>query len=220
MKKMTNELKVGLMVVISLAILGILIFKTGSFDFAKKGYNINALFNFASGIRENAPVRLAGVDVGKVESIELSYGDDTKVVTTLWLNADTKLHSDSEAYISSLGLMGEKYIEINPGSSNAPLIEPDSTIVGKDPFQMEWFTEKGEDLADNLDIAIKDIQKLASNVNDMVVENREEIDSIMVNMEVTSGNLKELSADIKRHPWKVITKPPNWKKIMKEDQKK
>lgn len=217
MKKMTNEFKVGLMVVLSVLTLVVIVFKTGDFDFAKKGYRIKAQFNFAGGITKNAPVRLAGVEVGKVEDIKLSFGDTTKVVTTLWLNENTRVRADSRAYISSLGLMGEKYIEINPGSKNAPFLEADSTIVGEDPFQMEWFAKKGEDIADNLEVAIKDIKTLASNVNDMVVENREEIDSIMANIEVTTENLKQLSEDIKRHPWKIVTKPPGWKKMLKEE---
>ena len=218
MKKLGNEFKVGLIVIISLLILGIIIFKTGDLDFSKEGYNIKVLFNFAGGVTANAPVRLAGVEVGKVEDIQLSYGEETKVLITLWLNADTKLRADSMANISSLGLMGAKYIEINPGSKDAPFLEADSTIVGEDPFQIERFTKKGGAIAENLDDAIKDIKRLADNVNDMIVENREEVDGIMENLEHTSENLKELSADIKKHPWKVITKPPGWKKMMNEEK--
>ena len=216
MKKITNELKVGLMVVIALLILGGLIFKIGDFDFAKKGYHIKVMFNFVGGVTKNAPVRLAGVEVGKVEEIKLAYGEETKVSMTLWLDSDVKLRADSMANISSLGLMGEKYIEINPGSKDAPFLEPGSTIVGEDPFQIEFLTKKSEAIVENLDKAIKDINLLANNVNEMIIENREEIDNIMVNLETTSANLKELSADIKRHPWKVITKPPGWKKMIQE----
>ena len=218
MKNITNEFKVGLMVVLSLLIFSVLIFKLGAFDFTKKGYMVSVLFNFASGLTENAPVRLAGVEVGKVEEIKLIYGDETKVKMSVWLDADTELRADCRANIATLGLMGEKYIEINPGSQNAPLLEPDSTIVGEDPFQMEAFAKKSENIAGNLDEAITDIKKLANSVNDLVVENREEIDGIMENLEVTSVNLKDLSEDIKRHPWKVITKPPGWKKMMKEEK--
>lgn len=218
MKNLNKEFKVGLMIVVSILILVGIVIKTGDFELNKKGYNIKVQFSFAAGITENAPVRLAGVEVGKVESLYLSYGEDTKVLMNLWLNSDVKVRADSRAFISSLGLMGEKYIEINPGSKDAPFLEADSTIIGEDPFQMEWFTEKGESLADNLEIAIKDIDKLANNVNDMVIENREEIDKIMENMEVTSENLKQLSDDIKRHPWKVITKPPGWKKMITKEE--
>lgn len=213
-KNLTNEIKVGIMIVASILILFILFFKMGNFDFTKKGYNIKVLFNFAGGIAKNAPVRLLGVEIGKVENIDLQYDDETKVLLTLWLGESAELKMDSRAYVSALGLMGEKYIEINPGSKNAPPLQPGSTIVGEDPFQMETFTKRGEEIMSKLSSALTDIQSLAANVDGMVMENQDEVQEILRNVEETTANLKDLSSDLRENPWKIITKPRDWKKKM------
>lgn len=206
MKNLTNELKVGIMVLASLLILGVLFFKMGNFDFTKSGYQVNVLFNFAGGIAKNAPVRLLGVEVGKVESIDLQYGDETKVLLTLWLDESVKIRMDAKAYVSALGLMGEKYIELNPGSDKAPFLQPGSTIVGEDPFQMETFTEKSEEIMEKLSKALTDVRSLTTNVDGMVTENRDQVHKILANVEETTENLKELSGDLKKNPWKIIWK--------------
>jgi len=213
-KNITNEIKVGIAVVVSLLLLLTLFYKMGNFDFTKKGYSVNVLFNFAGGISKNAPVRLLGVEVGKIEAIELQYDEETKVLVKLHIDENTELRMDAKAYVSALGLMGEKYIELNPGTGSAPLLEAGSIIIGQDPFQMESITEKSEEIMENLSKALTDIRSLTTNVDGMVTENRDEVQKILENVETTSSNLKELSEDIKKHPWKVLTKPPNWKKKM------
>ena len=214
MKNIPKEVKVGIVIVASALILLVLLFKMGKFDFTKKGYKVNVLFNFASGISENAPVRVLGVEVGKVEEITLRYDEETKVLLVLWLEESARIKMDAKAYISSLGLMGQKYIELNPGSAEAPLLQPGSIITGEDPFQMETFTKKGEDLIEKLGKALTDVRSLTTNVDGMVTENRDEVNKIMGNIEETTANLKELSEDIKKNPWKIITKPRDWKDRM------
>jgi len=213
-KKMKNEVKVGMMVIASIAVLLVLFYKMGNFDFAKKTYSVDVLFDFAGGIAKNAPVRVLGVEVGKVDSIDLKYDDETKVLISLSLDETTELKIDAKAYVSSLGLMGEKYIELIPGSAKAPLLEHDSTIIGEDPFQMETFTKKSDEIMEKLSKALTDIRSLTTNVDGMVTENREGVNSILKNVEVTTANLKELSTDLKSNPWKLITKPRDWKKKM------
>lgn len=213
-KKITNEIKVGVMVVASILILLILFYKMGNFDFTKKGYSVYAVFSFAGGIAKNAPVRILGVEVGKVENIGLQYGEETKVLLTLWLDESAKLRMDAKAHVSALGLMGEKYIEVEPGSANAPLLQAGSTIIGADPFQMDRFTRKSEEIMENLNKTLTNVRSLTTNVDGMVTENREEIEETLRNVKETSQNLKELSADLKRNPWKVLNRPPDWKKKM------
>ncbi len=213
-KNLTNEIKVGIMVVASLLVLLILFYKMGNFDFTKKGYRVGVLFNFAGGIAKNAPVRLLGVEVGKVEGIDLQYADETEVLLTLWIDQATKLRMDAKAYVSALGLMGEKYIELNPGSSKVPLLQPGSTIVGEDPFQMETFTQRSSEIMEKLSKALTDIRSLTTNVDGMVTENRDGVQKILQNVEETTQNLKDLSGDLKKNPWKIITKPRDWKKKM------
>lgn len=215
-KTLTKEIKVGMVLVVSVLILLLFFYKMGKFDFSKEGYRIKAVFDFAGGIAKNAPVRVLGVEVGKVEEIDLKYGEETQVFLTLWVDQRTKLREDAKAYVSMSGLMGGSYIELYPGSNDLGFLKEGSIIPGDDPFHslMKTFTDRGEKLVNDLQAALANIKSLASNVDDIVIENKEEINNILQNVEVTTENLKELSSDLKNNPWKILTKPKDWKQRM------
>jgi phospholipid/cholesterol/gamma-HCH transport system substrate-binding protein len=215
-KELTKEIKVGMMVVAAILILLIFFFKMGKFDFSKKGYEVKAIFDFASGITKNATVRVLGIEVGKVEKVDLEFGEQTKVILTLWVDQSTRLKADSKAIITTSGLMGGSHVELYPGTKDAPPLEPGTILEGQDPLHnlMQTFTEKGESLVKELEVALTNITSLTGNVDGMVTENRDEVNKILQNVEVTTENLKELSTDLKRNPWKIITKPKDWKSKM------
>src|SRR4030042_6759781 len=101
-RNISNEMKVGMLVVVCVFVLLGLLYKTGSFDFKKEGYTVKAIFSIVAGVERNAPVRLAGVEIGKVQDIQLSYEKGTNVIVTLWLNNNAKLRTDSKALITAL----------------------------------------------------------------------------------------------------------------------
>jgi phospholipid/cholesterol/gamma-HCH transport system substrate-binding protein len=205
-KNITNELKVGILVVVCILILMGLLFKTGSFNFKKEGYEVKVLFNVVAGVQKNAPVRLAGVEIGQVKDIQLSYEKGTRVVVNLWLEENAKLREDSRAYITALGLMGEKYIEVTSGSEGAPFLEVGGTITGEDPLEFDALARKGENIAEALGETLASIKQLAQNSNLIVTDNKEKIDAIFANLEATTQNFKEFSEDVKKNPWKLMSK--------------
>jgi phospholipid/cholesterol/gamma-HCH transport system substrate-binding protein len=205
-KIISNEMKVGVLVVVCIIVLLGLLYKTGSFDFKKEGYTVKAVFSIVAGVQRNAPVRLAGVEIGKVQDIELAYDKGTNVIVTLWLDDKAKLRTDSRAIITALGLMGEKYIEVTAGSKDAPYLQLGGTISGEDPLQFDSLAKKGEVIAKNLDETLSTIQELAKNTNLVVTGNKDKIDGIFDNLEATTANFKEFSDDIKRNPWKLMSK--------------
>jgi phospholipid/cholesterol/gamma-HCH transport system substrate-binding protein len=204
--KMTNEAKTGIMVFICLAVLGALLMKVGNFSFVKKGYAVKARFHYTEGVKKNAPVRLSGVDVGDVKDVKLIYGDEVLVEADLWLNEGTKLRKNSKAYVTTLGMMGEKYIEIRPGSMDAAYAVDGDMIDSKDPVRLEDLIEIGTKVADDIGKMARDISKVANHVDGAVVDNRQKLDKIFDNLEETSENFAEFSQDVKHHPWKVLMK--------------
>jgi len=206
-KKFSDELKVGALVVICVLVLGGLLYKTGALDFNKEGYEINVVFSIVAGVQENAPVRLAGVEIGKVKEINLAYEEGTKVLVTLWLRENAKLRKDSTAYITALGLMGEKYIEVTAGSAGAEFLSECDTIIGEDPMQFDALAKKGETIAEALEDTLEQIKRLAMNSNIVLADNKEKVDAIFDNLEMTTANFKEFSEDVKKNPWKLMSKP-------------
>lgn len=221
MGKINNEVKTGIMVVVCLTALGILTFKVGDFKVFKKGYEIQTRFSYTTGIAANSVVRVCGVDVGQVKFIKLNIDDkgNASVILTLWLPDNIRIRRDSTVQINLLGLMGDKYVEIYPSSSNEPYLKNGDFVIGKDPFRTEEFIKMGEDLGKRLDSALLDLQNLTQQVNGVVSGNRKDIDQIVLNLKDTTANFKEFSEDLKKYPWKLLFKTKETEKTSAKDKK-
>ncbi len=203
---MSNEIRTGLFVIICLVALGALLIKVGNFNFFKQGYIVRSHFHFTGGVKKNSPVRLSGVDVGEVKNIRVLYSDDTQVEVDLWLEEGTQVRLDSHAYVTTLGLMGEKYIEIKAGTAAAAYAKEGDLITGDDPVRLEELIQIGTKVAGDIGAMARDISKVANHVDDTIEGNRPKIDNIFDNLEETSENFNDFSQDIKHHPWKILAK--------------
>jgi len=202
--KITNELKTGVVVALAVCVLAVFWLKTT--DFSSKPYKIKTYFTYAEGIKQDSVVKLAGVDVGRVEKIKFNYSPETKVELTLSIEKNAKPREDSIAFISTSGLVGDTYVGLTPGSANTPFVKEDAVIMNEDPMEMRKFMKKAEAIAENLDKTLIEIKKLAENVSGVVTDNRARVDNIAVNLEKTAVNFKDFSEDIKQHPWKLLMK--------------
>src|SRR3989338_3024881 len=131
--RMTNEAKTGALVLVCAVALLLLILKVGNFTLFQHGYTVTSQFHYTAGVKIHAPVRLSGVDVGEVKDIKVLYGDETLIELGLWLRDGVKLRADSKAYVTTLGLMGEKYIEVKAGTAASPYVKAGDKIPGQDP---------------------------------------------------------------------------------------
>jgi phospholipid/cholesterol/gamma-HCH transport system substrate-binding protein len=117
------ELAVGLFALLVMAVLSFMTFRVGEFPFMKKkGYDVYAEFLNTAGLDVKTKVRIAGVEAGTVDKIELVGG---KARVTLRMKKDVTLYSDAKAHIKSTGLLGEKYLELTPGSKEPTIKDGD-----------------------------------------------------------------------------------------------
>ncbi len=201
----TFELKVGVFILIGIAILFVIVFSIGDINLSKTGYKIKVFFNFASGIGPSAPVRLAGVGIGQVQGIHIVHDpkdDKTKAELTVWINDGTKIEEDAVVTINTLGLLGEKYLEIFPGTPGTPAVGPGGALIGKDPVPMEKITENLASLSDSVRTIVDKIKSGEGTIGRLLNE-----DAIYNNLKATTGNLEAFTADIKKNPWKLLNKP-------------
>ncbi|MBI4335345.1 MAG: MCE family protein [Candidatus Omnitrophica bacterium] len=220
MKKIANEIKTGVMVAICAAILLGLTIKVAGMSAMKKGYKLKAQFNFASAIKKGAPVYLAGVEVGEIKGIDINYTPEgTRVALDAWLESAARVREDSVASIVTMGLMGEKYLELTSGSKDSPFLKEGSLIVGKEPLMMDEVMDRALAITDNLNAGISDLRKLTKDVDLTLTDNRAQVDELIKNMNETGRNFKEFSDDIKRHPWKLLIKGKEKKEDEKPDKK-
>ena len=112
----TSEIIVGLFVLIGIACLGYLAIKLGKLEvLSDSGYTVYADFPTVAGLKRGDPVEIAGVKVGRVESMGLA---DDRARLQLRLDDGIKLQEDVIASVRARGLIGDKFVLVSPGASD------------------------------------------------------------------------------------------------------
>jgi phospholipid/cholesterol/gamma-HCH transport system substrate-binding protein len=124
------ELGVGFFLLIGLACLAYLSLKLGDVSlWGDSNYPVQARFSNVAGLKVNAQVSMAGVNIGKVTGIRLQDG---QAWVTLSINADVRLEEDTVAAIKTMGIIGDKYVTVTPGASDL-FIKPGGIIRDTEP---------------------------------------------------------------------------------------
>jgi len=116
MERTRVNIAVGIFVILGILALGYLSVGLGQVSFISgRGYTITVDFPSVGGLKTGSTVEIAGVEIGRVESIGLA---DYQARVILRVHSGIKLQEDSIASIKTKGLIGEKYIRISPGGSD------------------------------------------------------------------------------------------------------
>jgi phospholipid/cholesterol/gamma-HCH transport system substrate-binding protein len=194
---MSNEFKTGLVVVVAILVTALFWIKTT--DFNARPYKLKTFFNYAEGIKPDSIVKLAGIEVGRVEKIQFQYVPETKVEVIMAISKKAKIHEDSIAFISTSGMIGDAYIGITPGSAEKAFLKNGALITSEDPVEMRKLMKKADAITQSLETTLAEVKTL-------VTDNKAKVDNIASNIEATTANFKEFSEDIKQHPWKLLMK--------------
>ncbi|MDD5108119.1 MAG: MlaD family protein [Candidatus Omnitrophica bacterium] len=191
------ELKVGIFVFIGLVILVIFILSIGGFKTWSSGYRININFNFVNGIKVGAPVRFAGVDVGAVKRIKLEFvpqENRSNVQLEVWIRSIIKIPSDSTVWVNTLGLLGEKYVEIIPGADYVNSLTDNQSLTGIDPLPIHEIFNRAENIMRNLDEGLAQIRNKEGSLGKLVYDDK------------LYNELEALVTDVRKNPWKLFFK--------------
>ncbi len=168
MQVFRSDVRVGLLVLIAFFLFVVGIFVVGDVrSLWDKKKTLTILFPYADGITAGSPVWYAGFEVGGVKNIRIASGVADRIAITVKISPEAKVKEDSRAEIRSLGMMGSKYIEISPGSSDSPELASGSTLEGKSPASMSEIIETGGKVA-------KGLVDLVQEAKELVVEVRTE----------------------------------------------
>jgi phospholipid/cholesterol/gamma-HCH transport system substrate-binding protein len=190
MKNKSSEIWVGIFVVIGIVLLVLMTLKIEKFQIGKdRGYLLNIYFDTAAGLDRNSPVKVTGVHVGNVEKIALEKG---KAKVTFRVPSDIALYKDARAYLKSEGFLGEKYVEISPGTPGYPKLEQNGMVEqGAPPVDMEQVLSKVGTIKDD----IKDITKPLGDVLKAV--DAKKVEGMIDNFNRFSGQLTGIANDSK-----------------------
>ena len=190
------EIKAGIFVLAAMAVLIVgLLWITGS-DFggqADSRYGIR--MKDSGGVKVGDRVRYAGVDVGRVEDLQLRPGEDMPVRFDVTIHADVPIKMDATAHISSTGLLGAQYLQIDPGTSGANPMPPGGEIIGQSSMSLEQAMGVVEQLAGEAGGLIKRTATILDQVSSEMPVLLDRVESVL--SEENAENLGTILADLR-----------------------
>lgn len=209
-----TETKVGIFILVAVAVFAYMVFYLGIFKVNLSKYNsYNIYFDDLSGLVKKSDVKIAGVRVGWVDTITLVEGGSKARVKVL-VNKNFMLHADAHAEIRQEGLLGSKYLEIIPGSGISGDLLNGSTLYreGKSVVSMEDLLRKVKNITENIEavseglrgaignddqrnelkVIIQNISKASEKIaafTDVLSKNDSEIDSMIKDLSAFSHKL-------------------------------
>ncbi|PYS88358.1 MAG: hypothetical protein DMF64_20625 [Acidobacteria bacterium] len=172
-----REVRVGLLVIISVVILIVLILNaSGDITFSRK-LHVRTKFLTADGLRPGAEVRLAGVRIGKVDEVRLlpatSNPNDKRIEARLALDSKVNgqpvtdlIRTDSAAQLTSPSLLGsDKIINIIPGSALGQPIGENQELPSTQPADIGQLTASGNDLVQQLNKLSTQMTEITDKIN-------------------------------------------------------
>ncbi len=164
-----HEIKVGLTVVVGIAILIFAIFSVGNQQgILSDRYKLRVLMSRVNGLQTGAPVRLAGVRVGSVVAVDFARDvEDQKIEVTLEIDkkVQQRIRQDSEAHIGTLGLLGDKFVGITMGTLDKPMLKSGDLLNSSDPIDLEKLLDEGVNVVNSLKKTTVDINEISDKIN-------------------------------------------------------
>lgn len=238
--KWTVEIKVGAFIVGGLSLLIIFIFVIGDISTAfQPGYQLRVVFPTANGITEGSPVQYAGVEVGKVQEVSIVQIPDRpvpQVELSVRLPSYISVRVDDNAAISTFGLLGEKYLALEPGPGAGPIVPPGGQLLGEPPISTEEVIERSSEVLTMLKSTLEGINNVVGDpesrvyLKEAMQEARdatrqwktlgERLNLAMMYIESGEGNLgrfiyrddlyrqtETFVEELRANPWKLLVRP-------------
>lgn len=209
---MSSAAKVGAFMLLILGILGYFVLKIEDIrvDRGAGTKTVRAVFDSVAGLDKKSAVRVAGVRVGKVKDIHLR--PDGRAEVTMELDRDVQLHQNAKAQVANLGLLGEKYVELEPGSPNLPVIPEGQTVVlnGSQPASIDDVTNQVAAIATDVKAITESLRgvmagpqgqqrlvDIVDNVREITAQVRQLIAMNRTNVDATLANARDITAQLK-----------------------
>jgi phospholipid/cholesterol/gamma-HCH transport system substrate-binding protein len=197
------ETKVGLFSLSGLFVFALGIIVLGDFQFHGT-YPLYVYFDNALGLPEKGPVKVAGVEVGQVERIDL---ERQRARVKVRVRKDIAVHQGSKAQVASTGFIGSKYLEMTLGDPAAPVLAPGDSFEGTPTFTFDDVMSKlgaflkedpnQGDVADNLRVTVANFRRVSQALADSIGTQRAELTEIVRNIRDVSAHAKYVAADLR-----------------------
>ncbi len=210
MRGISTELKVGLFAVLVITILTFMTFKVGGLYWVKEEGNIYYIyFKNIAGLDEKTKIKIAGVDAGFIEKIELQKG---LAKVTVRVQKGVLLFSDASAAIKAAGLLGDKYLEVKPGSREPALKNGDTIQNVVEIVDIDDLVRKLTNVSENISTlvtalneslgteeakrslreTVTNLSHITANLNETIIVNDEKLRNVLDSIKTLTASLNEL----------------------------
>jgi phospholipid/cholesterol/gamma-HCH transport system substrate-binding protein len=207
MFKLSAEAKVGLLVLMGSAVLLWMTFAVGKYEFGeKKGYTLQAVFDSVAGLDAKAAVRMAGVKIGTVEKVGL---EDSRAKVTIRIYPDVKIQRGTKAMVKTLGLLGEKYVELLPPEVSAR----EAAAPGGSRYLQEGERIQVTVSPSDVDKLINQLSSISDDVKQVTASLRQvfgseqgtrSMEDILADLRRTTANIQEFSYALRSDGSEVV----------------
>jgi phospholipid/cholesterol/gamma-HCH transport system substrate-binding protein len=200
------EVKVGILILTAVGLLAAFILVMGGINF-QPTYALFVDFDNPGGVQTGAPVKIAGVKVGKVEEIQFRGGKTdektghreplVRVKISVEKRYEKSIFENSLFYVTTQGVLGEQFLAIEPGSSDRPQLPEGATVRGLDPPRLDMLLAESYELLHSTVSAVRDnraeikdtfdaLRSTLKGTGTFFANNQDRIDRIVQNVETAT----------------------------------
>jgi len=189
--KNSLETKLGIFVFLAVVAAWMIVETLGSADWFHHGYHVTAQFVTAQDLKPGDRVKMAGVEIGRVEDIKLT---DTKVSVIMKLHGDAMVKTDSKAAIKFTGLMGQNFVAIDFGSPDKPQAKDGTELTAVEQPDLSAIMTKLDGAVDGIQnmtktFASDDIHNLFGPLGDFFKSHKDELAATIANITNITGQI-------------------------------
>jgi phospholipid/cholesterol/gamma-HCH transport system substrate-binding protein len=183
--KNSLETRLGLFVVLVVFAAYLIVETLGGMASFRSGYRVHALFNTVQDLKAGNSVKMAGVEIGRVEKIALA---NSKVEVTMKLHSDAVVKTDSRAVVKFTGLMGQNFVAIDFGSADAIRVVDGAVLTTEEQPDLNAIMAKLDNATTGIENLTKSftpdtINNLLGPLTDFVKQNSGHIGGAISNIE-------------------------------------
>jgi phospholipid/cholesterol/gamma-HCH transport system substrate-binding protein len=185
---MRTEAMVGIFFIVGLVILLAVFEFIGEIPFLTRGYSLRSYFKSAGELREGNPVKLQGVEVGKVSKIKIVDG---KIEVKMELKEEAPVKKDSVATIRLTSLLGTTYVNLTFGSPKSPIAPPGSILPSEEPADINEILAKVESSVSSIEAIFGAFGENKERISSLL----ENLDSVLAGAAKGEGTIGKLLKD-------------------------
>lgn len=203
----TVEIRVGMFILICLAVGAGLIWKFGKLGPSSASrYPLVVTFDNVGGLIVDANVMYAGVGIGKVREIKLVEDGKLRAHVTLGIYQGVVVRRDAKFVINQSGLLGDRYVDVVPGSSSAEALKPGDVVAGSASVDLTEAIRSVVDVLHEAGGTIERVNTMLARIDGAVkrvdemtlsTQNLQHVSSTLVQIDMTTSNAAGLTADLR-----------------------